>query len=116
MSDYNTQALNYYQAEEDMKDAKDKYEEECIHRAYLYYKGQIAKVDGANLETHFFSTGGRSTYCFNELMFDELGAKNNDLDRLFAAMLETEAGAKFKEELARVLSVKYSEVGEIDSD
>ena len=116
MTDYNTHALNQYQQKVDMDDQADKYEEQCKQRAYEYFKCQIAKVDGANLETHFFSLGGKSSYCFIELMFDEVGAKNRNLDRLFAAMLETDAGAKFNDEFARVLGDKYSEVGEIDSD
>lgn len=116
MTDYNTHALNQYQRKVDAQDAKDTYEQECVQRAVEYFTGQIAKVDGANLETHFFSTGGKNSYCFNELMFDELGAKNRELDRLFAAMLGTEEGAKFKEEMARVLGAKYLEIGEIDSD
>lgn len=116
MTDYNTQALNNYQAEVDMKDQEEKYQEQCQQRAYAYFAGQIEKVDADSMESHIFSLGGRSSYCFAELMFDELGAKNSELDRLFAEMLTTEHGAKFKAEMARVLSVKYAEVGEIDSD
>lgn len=101
-----------------MQDQKEAYEEQCKRRAYEYFKGQIDKVDGANLEINFFSLGGKSSYCFIELMFDELGGKNRELDRRFFAMMrgEPNAGELFKDEMARVLGDKYSEVGEIDSD
>ena len=101
-----------------MQDQKEAYEDQCKRRAYEYFKGQIAKVDSANLETELFSTGGRNTYCFVELLFDELGGKNRELDRRFFAMMrgEPNAGELFKEEFSRVLGDKYSEIGEIDSD
>ena len=116
MTDYNTHALNQHQQDEDMKDEEQYYKEQCQHRAYKYFARQLAKINATNLEDHIFSLGGRESYCFVELMFDEVGAKNTKLDELFAKMLETEAGAEFKEEFALILGDKHYEIGEIDSD
>lgn len=89
--------------------------EEVAERAYKYYLRKLKSTDADNIEESRISLGGKHRYSFGELMFDYVG-QHAEVNEKFCAMLKTEAGQEFLEEIARQLADKFPEMGLPDED
>lgn len=112
MTDYNTKGLNTYQASEDKQAARQGFDEYSSEQAQNYFAGKFEELDGDNLNAPILKIGRRAQFSFLELATDYLG-EGKALDAKFAAMLKTEQGKEFLDELATLLGDAFPEAADI---
>lgn len=112
MTDFNTQGLNAYQANEDQQTARQGFDEYSTEQAQNYFAGKFEELDGDNLNAPILKIGRRAQFSFLELVTDYLG-EGKALDKKFAAMLKTEQGKEFLDELAALLGDTFPEAADV---